>query len=1290
MKQKKTQNPLNQFIGLYPLSKTLRFELRPYNEKTKNNIISAGILAEDNHRAESYKKVKKIIDEYHKAFIERVLKDLVLEEKSLQEFFDCYTNNTKEEKREEALQEIGNNLRSQISNAFEEDPKYSTLTSKDLINKELPSIATTEEERTLLEEFHGFSTYFVGFHQNRENMYSDEEKATSIAYRLINENLPKFIDNIRSFQKIADSPIADKLQSIYDEYAKEGYMNVNTLNEMFEITFYSRVLTQTQIDLYNAIIGGKTEKDGHKTQGINEYINLYNQRGEVQKKDRLPLLKPLFKQILSDREHISWFEEGFADDQAMLNAIKDFYLELTETEPTTTESILDRTKSLLRTIADYDLTKIYLEYNSLSKISQQIFGEWDRIQRALEAEYDQREKTKTYEEQKEKHFSSLKSVSIGFIDECLKAFETDKQLSLSIKEYIAQLGKKNDDPDLIDRITASYKAVKAILTTEWPKERNIAQEKDLVALIKDLLDRIKDLQSFIKPLLGSGKESGKDNLFYGELASIWEVINTVTPLYDKVRNRMTRKPYSTQKFKVNFRNSQLLKGWDLNKEKDYMGIILRKKDLYFLAIMNKKNTKVFSSKVPSQGECFEKMIYKQFDATKQVPKCSTELKRVKEAIEIDDKPYYELFDKQKFSKPLTITREIWQLNNLVWDKKTNSFVRRKKDETRPKKFQQEYLDITEDREGYCEALRKWIDFVKDFLASYKSTSIYNIKYKDSSEYASIKEFYNFLDQELYHIEFSNVSVDYINELIEEGKIYLFQIYNKDFSPHSKGTPNMHTLYWKTLFDERNLANVVYKLNGEAEIFFRKASLEREVTHPANEPIKTKNPKSEKEKTFAYDLIKDKRYTEDKFQLHVPITMNFKSPMEKKGINSRVNNYIKTAEDLHFIGIDRGERNLLYVCVIDSKGNIKEQYSLNEIVTQYNRTDYKYLLEKREEERDKERKSWQTIENIKDLKQGYLSQVVHKIAQLIVQYHAIVVLEDLNSGFKRSRQKVEKSVYQQFEKSLIDKLNYLVDKQLPIDEEGGVLRAYQLTNKFESFKTMKMQNGFLFYIPAWNTSKMDPTTGFVNLFDTRYTNIDKSKEFFDKFETIRYNEGKDWFELEFDYEHFTTKAEGTQTQWTLCTWGERINTFRNKSKNSSWDYKTINLTEEYKALFEQFSINYRGNLKKEILEQNSKDFFERLLSLLRLTLQMRNSIPKTDTDYLISPVADANGSFYYSEQCGDNLPKNADANGAYNIARKGMWMAEQIRRSNEGEKLKLAISNKEWLRFAQEKPYLEDK
>jgi CRISPR-associated protein Cpf1 len=47
--------------------------------------------------------------------------------------------------------------------------------------------------------------------------------------------------------------------------------------------------------------------------------------------------------------------------------------------------------------------------------------------------------------------------------------------------------------------------------------------------------------------------------------------------------------------------------------------------------------------------------------------------------------------------------------------------------------------------------------------------------------------------------------------------------------------------------------------------------------------------------------------------------------------------------------------------------------------------------------------------------------------MIIEYNAIVVLEDLNFGFKRGRFKVEKQVYQKFEKMLIEKLNYLAFK-----------------------------------------------------------------------------------------------------------------------------------------------------------------------------------------------------------------------------------------------------------------------
>ena len=47
----------------------------------------------------------------------------------------------------------------------------------------------------------------------------------------------------------------------------------------------------------------------------------------------------------------------------------------------------------------------------------------------------------------------------------------------------------------------------------------------------------------------------------------------------------------------------------------------------------------------------------------------------------------------------------------------------------------------------------------------------------------------------------------------------------------------------------------------------------------------------------------------------------------------------------------------------------------------------------------------------------------------------------------------------------------------------------------------------------------------------------------------------------------------------------------------------------------------------------------------------------------------------------DLPVDADANGAYNIAKKGLWVIEQIKEA-KGKKPKLAISNKQWLAYAQ--------
>ena len=286
---------------------------------------------------------------------------------------------------------------------------------------------------------------------------------------------------------------------------------------------------------------------------------------------------------------------------------------------------------------------------------------------------------------------------------------------------------------------------------------------------------------------------------------------------------------------------------------------------------------------------------------------------------------------------------------------------------------------------------------------------------------------------------------------------------------------------------------------------------------------------------------------------------------------------------------------------------------------------------------------------------------------------------------RGRQKVEKQVYQKFEKMLIDKLNYYVDKNKPYNDITGTLKALQLTNKFESFQKMGKQSGFLFYVPAWNTSKMDPVTGFVNLFQIKYESIEKTQLFFGLFEAIKFNSNKDYFEFSFDYSKFTNKAEGTRLEWILCTYGNRIKTFRNPAQDNQWFNEQVGLTETYKKLFSKFKIDLNSsNLKKSIVEQSDKGFFEELIYLFKLTLQMRNSITNSNVDYLISPVANSKGEFYNSDTADKNLPQNADANGAYNIARKGLWVIEQIKETTDLKKLKLAISNKEWLSFAQEK------
>ena len=277
--------------------------------------------------------------------------------------------------------------------------------------------------------------------------------------------------------------------------------------------------------------------------------------------------------------------------------------------------------------------------------------------------------------------------------------------------------------------------------------------------------------------------------------------------------------------------------------------------------------------------------------------------------------------------------------------------------------------------------------------------------------------------------------------------------------------------------------------------------------------------------------------------------------------------------------------------------------------------------------------------------------------------------------------------------LINKLNYLVFKEKEENEPGGLYKAYQLTNKFDSFKKLGKQTGILFYIPAWCTSKIDPVTGFVNLFNTKYENLNKAIDFVKNFEEIRFNGDENYFEfIVDDYSKFTDRLSESKKDWVICSNSDRILTYRNPDKNNEWDSKTVILTDGFKNLFEKYNISLK-NIKSDIIEKadakffngtKEKDGFIGFMHLFKLVVQMRNSNSKTSEDYIISPVKNKNNEFYDSRICSNKLPKDADANGAYNIARKGLMLIEQIKNTapeNPG-KIKYNITNKEWLKWVQ--------
>lgn len=1320
---------MEQFTNLYNVQKTLCFELQPEG-KLPETVHE--LLAKDEERYRLAPKVKEMMNDLHKSFITQTLRNIevtkngekeeVSKAKSqikelLYSIYHLYRRTNKSDEDKDELRQKQAELRYCLSLIFTKDSFYANLFSKSIIGELRNQFSDDRDKTEILDKFKGFWGYFDTFCTNRKNMYVADEQETAIPFRIANQNFPKFCDNLAVYQRIKSSVLVDCMTKVYSDF--EDMLNVANLDEYFCIGNYLHCLCQTDIQAYNYIIGGR-EQEGTKVllKGLNQYINEYNQTHS--KTERLPLFKPLFKQILSDKEKVSWLPEEFKSDAEMLQAIDLCYKQL---EVYLFDNENRSLSELLHNIGSFNPDGIYVQNgDSLNLISKRIYGNYSVISDALKQVWKRthvkgkRESEEKYEKKCSDAIKRISAFSFSTINQALGIKSGDEKRTIT--DYFANFGSERESgKTYIQELSELYKDAKSALNT---KDEDIINDDAKVGAIRGLLDQLKTILHFIEPLHMKNVEENSDADFYNIYDQIYEKLDKVTNLYNRVRNRLSRKPYNNNKYPIYFENnSKLLEGWpdscteSSDNGTQYGGYLFRKLNEigeydYFLGISsNVKLFRRFKKVVPSDRSEFQRLNYYQLKSQTFYGGC------YKTAIGHD-------FDEDKTKLIMCILKVC---NHFASPELLDAINKEKLKDPKKSKLNspKSFLDLIEKKDFECyekivvnKSFRKLDAIVTENIK--KTMASVNIQFLQDAANNDYDSFLQAMDvvekgcaaEKIF--EFFPISQSELETALnsDSKRLFLFRITNKDLSysqnykqRKSRGTDNLHTMFFKALMEG---GYGTYDL-GTGSLYFREMTpglAKGDPTHPKNVLIEKKSSffrKQKKQSIFKYDIQKDRRYTRDMFKFHLSIKANYTCGNANETIlNQKVIEAIRNGEVKHIIGIDRGERHLLYVTVIDLNGKLVDKFSMNIMESEKIidgekvKTDYKSLLDSRMNLRTEQKRTWRHQDNIKDLKEGYLSQVIHKLTKMIVDNQAIVVLENLSKGFMQTQ--IESSVYAKFEQMLITKLNLYIDKQKDKNQPGGLYKPLQLTSPYKSRTNARIQNGVVFYIPAWNTSKIDPVTGFVNFIHPKYENIMAAREFIGKFDNICYNVEQDYFEFHIkNYTAFNPKAKSSRQDWVICTKGKRIRNFRDPDNNNEWTSEEIDLTKEFKVLFDDYGIDYHSHLFDYILKQGKKDFFyndnekerkQSLFPLLKLTLQLRNSFIKSDIDYIISPVADKNGVFYDSRTCAAYLPDNADANGAFNIARKGLMLVKRILSTPIDKKISLTISNEEWLHYAQPK------
>lgn len=1228
----------SRFTRRKELTKAISFQLIPYGN-TDIGMKEEGIIADDRSRKDMVIKVKEIVDGVHRNYIEERLSDVDVDWKAL---YDAQRTGMNLESERSVY-------RKKISSILKSGDLYGKMFKADFYYKELPQLVKDDVEKEAVDGVSGFYSYFIKYDGLRSRLYEAEVDRVSVAYRCIVDNFPLFIRNIDSF-----NTLYERYKSEMDEIADKLSLKY-PLDEVFSLSFYSKVLSQKEIDMYNSLIGGKVIDD-EIVPGLNQFINEKCQKDKL----KLPRFVQLQKQILS--ENVSKVQiEPIADDVELRSMLREFLA-------------MNEKNHILKKIIDFnlsdmDISHIFVKKNEVPTISMIVAGKWNVLDHSykecIKQEIGYEKMTPKKAEKELTSYIASKKISIADLERARMQAINDSVLDGFEGSVITSFTE-----ELIKRC-------RQVISTKTEMERIVESNEPIygnsksVDNIKEYLDAYIDLARLFRVF--DMESIGIDYAFFDTWTDIMETVNLIVRVYSKTRNYITRKASDgAEKMPVYFRNPMFaVCGWAEPMKMRSVSrpmILLRNGKYYYGAINKENNPKLRSiASVDDESKYFKKMVYHQLEVVKSLPKMVFN-KQVKE--------HFENSNDEIMVSGVPVTYEMYKMCYL------------KDAETGKVKYSKEYLKKSGNEKEYQKATEMWISFLVEFVQKHPSFAHYDLStLKPADEYETVFEFYQELNRYSYTITFEYLSVDEIETAVDNAELFLFEITSKGLRRNDNS--DFQATYFRELFSEKNRRNPVVKLNGLPRVVYRDACVHNPVVHKAgsklvartdtsgkripediyleiyrffNEKVDTLSERAreylDKVKVSMYedDIIKDKRYTEPQLSLQLSVQLNY-GVNETTDINADVMDEIRNG-DVNFLGISRGERNLLYMTLIDKNKNILMERSLNNI----NGVDYFEKLQQIERERDGQRKNWEQVSRIKDVKDGYLSCAITEIVRTAIDNNAIIVLENLNGSFKDKRSGIERTVYKKFEEKLETRLKCLAFKDREPYEEGGCLNPYQLATGNGG-----LQDGIIFRVNPAYSSSIDPLTGFVSLFDMSSVHtLAQKKEFMQKMNKVEYNDKDEAYEFTFDYSKFKTYEKTPQTIWMVSTRGTR----------SVWcdkKWENVNVTKELHESLKMIVNTEDVQTGKLPLKSYGK-----LFDAFYLSLKMKNYVG--ETEWFCSPVKNKDGIYFDTRNEMENMPSCIDSNNSYNLALKGCMVTDIIRETTECKWKDMVIKNEDWLKY----------